>query len=443
MVDSRPFIFLSYAHAPTMGGDGQQEPDPDFWVHRFFSDLCQLILQFSHLGTPPEVGFMDRQLRPGEPWSAALSDALARCRVSVPLYAPRYFRSVNCGQEWQAFAHRPVYPRSRDGKWSSGIVPVLWIPQDQDSLPRCASQLQYKNADFGWEYATEGMFALSKFGYFHDAYEFALLRLARQIVSVAKGTMIPVDEEPQSYPSLPSAFETADQRQRLRISVLAGDRSRPPPGRSDVCYGPTPRDWQPYEPGPQEGRSLAEHAARLAEQLDFQPTIHVFDDELDTVLGSSPTAPEVLLFDRWALLNPVKRRLAKKFDQVNPSWVSMLRPWCENDPQRDEGDQRLKLLEADTFASRRRGIGKPSFHGVHINLPTIHAFSKELPRAVTRAVHAFESLNPAVPLPVDPGPVPTRPSLRRARPGARPGKSVSLPLITAVPLAPHGEAGDD
>jgi FxsC-like protein len=284
------------------------------------------------------------------------------------------------------------------------------------------------------------MFALSKFGYFHDVYEFALLRLARQIVSVAEGTMIPVDEEPQAYPSLPSAFETADQRQRLRISVLAGDRNCSPTGRSDACYGQSPRDWQPYEPGPQEGRSLAEHAARLAEQLVFQPTIHVFADEPDAVLGSAPAAPEVLLFDRWALLDPAKRRLAKKFDQVNPSWVSMLQPWCENDPQREEGDQRLQLLEADTFASRRRGIGKPSFHGVHVNLPTIHAFSKELPRAVTRAVHAFEALNPALMPPTDRGPGPARPSLRGARPGAGPRESVSSPLIAAVPRPPLREA---
>ncbi|MBC3842855.1 hypothetical protein GXW82_29795 [Streptacidiphilus sp. 4-A2] len=49
---------------------------------------------------------MDRGMHLGEGWVGRLSDALASCRVFVPLYSPRYFRSEPCGQEWRGFASR-------------------------------------------------------------------------------------------------------------------------------------------------------------------------------------------------------------------------------------------------------------------------------------------------------------------------------------------------
>ncbi|WP_052069514.1 TIR-like protein FxsC [Streptacidiphilus albus] len=410
--EDRPYFFLSYAHTPVYGAAG--EPDPDIWVDKFFNDLRRLIVHFGDLPSTPEIGFMDRQMRPGEPWPDVLSDALARCRVFVPLYSPRYFRSVNCGQEWYAFERRPVYLRKADANLTSGVVPVLWIPQDVDSLPEVASRLQYKHPGLGRGYADEGLFALLKFGYLHEAYEMALYGIAKRIVEVAKQAMIPIDTEQQDYPSLPSAFETQDKGRELRISVLAADRSVPLPGRSDgSCYGDRPVDWQPYRPGPDEGRTLAEHAARVARQLDFQPSIHAFEDTAEELLAAvEPKAPELLLFDRWALLNPEKQRLAREFDRVNPPWVSVMEPWCENDPDRATGEVELRGLQADTFRSSRRGL-KPSFHST-TELPTLRSFSEELPRAAQRAMHAYEEhRRPRSPAKSGSS---SRPSLRDARP---------------------------
>ena len=459
----RPYIFLSYAHAhdplpePMGGDDSRPKLHPDHLVHRFFSDLCSLITELNDtsVNVPPGVGFMDRHLRPGVRWTDELSEALAYCRVFVPLYSPRYFRSVNCGQEWQAFSRRQVFSSRPDGKRTSAVVPVLWVPQDAGSLPKCATRLQYKHVEFGPAYAQEGMFSLARFGYLRDAYDYALNRIAREIVAAAAETRVAVDRHHAVYSSLPSAFETADTGPRLRISVLAGDRRSAPPGRSDTCYGETPPEWQPYDPGPEDGLSLAEHAARIAADLDFQPSIHVFDEEADTVLnGSVPEAPELLLFDRWSLLNPVKRDLARKFDRVNPGWVSMLRPWCRNDPQRDQGEQLLRELEAETFASRRRGVSKPSFDDIHLHLPTIDTFSEVVPRAAIRAWYAYQSHGrTAVPevssgaTAVDPSAAATRdrsvsskPNLSAARSRPRTG-SPGLPPMP-VPPAPGAPASE-
>lgn len=455
----RPYIFLSYAHAHApvpapMGVDGgRPKPHPDHLVHRFFDDLCALIAEFNQLkvAIPPGVGFMDKDLRPGAHWSEELSEALACCRVFVPLYSPRYFRSVNCGQEWQAFSRRAVFPTTLDGRRTSAIVPVLWVPQDPDALPQCATRLQYKHVEFGPAYEQEGMFSLARFGYLHDAYDYALRTLAHEIIAVAAETMVPVDHNHGAYSSLASAFGRADGGPKLRISVLAGDRRNVFPGRSDSpCYGETPYEWQPYDPGPEGGLTLAEHAARMAAELDFEPSIHVFDEEADVVLnGSVPIAPELLLFDRWTLLDPGKRDLARKFDQANPGWVSMMRPWCRNDPQREQGEAMLLNLETQTFASLRRGASKPTFDDIHVHLPTVADFSEVLPKAAMRAWLGYQAHGRAVPVgspaPVDDAvpPVPSlgasssKPDLSAARSPARTTGAPPVPPSPGLPGPPN------
>jgi FxsC-like protein len=446
IASERPYIFLSYAHAHAplprpLGGDGgMPKPHPDHLVHRFFDDLCTLIAELNHVkvNIPPSVGFMDKDLRPGAHWSDELSEALAYCRVFVPLYAPRYFRSVNCGQEWQAFSRRTVFPTRPEGKRTSAVVPVLWVPQDAGTLPKCATRLQYKHVEFGPAYEQEGMYSLARFGYLHDAYDYALRTLAKEIIAVAAETRVAIDHSHGAYSSLASAFETADTGPRLRISVLTGDRRNVLPGRSgSSCYGETPHEWQPYDPGPAGGLTLAEHAARMAAELDFEPSIHVFDEEADTVLnGSAPIAPELLLFDRWTLLDPEKRDLARKFDRANPGWVSMLRPWCRNDPQRDEGEALLRDLETQTFASLRRGASKPSFDDIHVYLPTVAEFSEVLPKAAMRAWYGYQTRGRAVPVglpgpgPGDPHAVPASNRSSSAKPDLSAARS---PTTTAGP----------
>jgi FxsC-like protein len=412
----RPYFFLSYAHTPVSNALGGG--DPNLWVDRLFKDLCRIILEITDLpsGVPP--GFMDRGMHLGEGWPDRLSEALAHCRVFVPLYSPRYFRSLNCGQEWQAFTSRPVYQRQSNGGHASGVVPVLWVTMLEESLPQTVRRLQFNHSDFGHHYVTEGLFALMKLGYFRDEYELAVYRLAQRIVQVAAQTMIPVDEVRRDYQGLASAFEDTVPSRPLRISVLAADLATRPPGRSEECYGEDPLDWQPYRPGP--GRSLAEHAARVARQLDFHPSIHRFEDEAkDLLRGVEPTAPGLLLLDRWALHDAERRRLAHEFDQLNPAWVSLIEPWCQNDPERERGEGEFGPVVAEIFRSKRREA-KPSLRAGLEGLPTIESFSAELPKAAQRAMHGFEDRRKpqAAPRTASSGRSTGRPSLRDPVPGS-------------------------
>ena len=92
--DAGPFFFLSYAHSPKGEPGGQ---DPDLWIAQLYDALCDHIGQLTDLPPGSKPGFMDRELQQGQEWPWRLSNALATCRVFVPLYSKRYFKSEHCG----------------------------------------------------------------------------------------------------------------------------------------------------------------------------------------------------------------------------------------------------------------------------------------------------------------------------------------------------------
>src|SRR5215470_12163223 len=132
-----PYFFLSYARTPKH--DPNARNDPDEWVYRLYSDLCTDILALTSCG-PESAGFMDRETRPGTVWPDRLAEALATCRVFVPLYSPRYFEREHCGREWFAFTRRMLTQRARDERAVEAIVPALWVPVDHDQLPDVAKR---------------------------------------------------------------------------------------------------------------------------------------------------------------------------------------------------------------------------------------------------------------------------------------------------------------
>ncbi|MFK8908249.1 TIR-like protein FxsC, partial [Streptomyces sp. YS-3] len=124
--EPRPYFFLSYAHTPK---NDPRDKDPDLWVRRFFRDLSAHVMQLTALPAGVPAGFMDQHVRPGEDWQEQITEALALCRVFVPLYSPRYFLSEQCGREWFAFAGREALHQSRSEHHAPpAIVPALWLP---------------------------------------------------------------------------------------------------------------------------------------------------------------------------------------------------------------------------------------------------------------------------------------------------------------------------
>lgn len=226
---------------------------------------------------------MAQRMQSAETWDERLSEALAYCKVFVPLYSPRYFLSRQCGREWSVFSSRVSRHQSAvDTITVSGIVPALWVPVPFQQLPAPAEQLQFNHADFGEEYADEGLHGLIKLSYFRDAYERAVYGLAKRIVSVAEQTQLAVGDPYQDYREVPAAFgEPSGPSRGYEVSpgfrrdrALPGERSRSGPAPFGVSSAegtvpPTPVMESGHPPG-SAGASdgdVIQRIAKVAAQL--------------------------------------------------------------------------------------------------------------------------------------------------------------------------------
>ncbi|NBM18267.1 TIR-like protein FxsC, partial [Streptomyces sp. GC420] len=388
----KPYFFLSYAHTPR---NDPSDPDPDMWVARLYRDLCEHILQMTTLPAGVKAGFMDQGMNVGDGWPESLSEALANCSVFVPLYSPRYFRSPQCGKEWYAFSQRAVYHRAVNDSRLSGIVPALWVPMPPNALPAPAERLQFNHSEFGEDYAAEGFYGLIKLSYLRQEYERAVYRLAQRIVRVVEETRIARGRH-LDYHHIPSAFGPPGASRSLRVTVLACSRSEElPEGRGPDCYGPSPRDWNPYHP--HSTRPLADHAADLARNLDYRVSVGLFEEDAENLLDSGPpTAPGLLLLDRWALGSAHRLEMLTRFGAKPRPWMSVMVPWNRADPESNGQERKLSSL-ADQALTPGPAEPPGSRWFVHDNITSLEAFGDELPHAVSRAAKHYAAHAPAYP----------------------------------------------
>ncbi|MFB7945313.1 TIR-like protein FxsC [Kitasatospora phosalacinea] len=383
---SRPYFFLSYAHTPRI--DTRGAADPNMWVAKLYQDLCEAILQITDAPPGQPVGFMDRSMHQGQKWAERLSHELATCRVFVPLYSPRYFRSEACGREWHLFTRRPVYQRRPTAERMTGIVPALWVSTEHLRLPRVAGELQFNHDSFGAEYAAEGLYALMKLTSFTSQYHTAVWRLARRIVDVAEQTVIPIGQE-LDFESQPSAFESPDPADQVHILVFSYRERELPPQRSAFWYGEQRTDWQPYRSA--SSRPLAQDAADIARSMGFQPTVREFEEVAEQLLaGERPERPCVLLVDRWAFLDGRRAEALRRLDRRNLGPVAVIEPWNREDQQSRDHERMLDELGDDLLSVSRSTLNKPSLQPRSTAPGSIEEFRGELERAVMRACTAHE-----------------------------------------------------
>ena len=201
--DGRPYFFLSYPHTPKFVD--RDDADPDLWAVKLYKDLCDHLFQISSLPVHGSIGFMDRDLRPGNEWAVEVANALAACRVFVPLYSPRYFSSEHCGREWCAYTRRAVGQPDRRTQRAPGIIPALWVPVRPERLPEPARTIHYLAGEYNGAYASHGLYRLMRMSRYKDEYEEAVAALARQICEVAESSPVPPGPV-ADYGSLVNAF---------------------------------------------------------------------------------------------------------------------------------------------------------------------------------------------------------------------------------------------
>jgi FxsC-like protein len=370
-----PVFFLSYARTPV---SGEGIPDPDKLVFEFYAELNRQVAQRTGTAAPADVGFVERLEDPPE----RLYDALARCRVFVPLCSPRYFASEICGRQWSAFARRPgTVPGA-----PPAIVPVLWTPVPAAAQPQAAISLPTAltalpagvgGPDVQERYEAEGIYGLMVLEEDDLVWRSAIARLAERIAATARTA--PASEVPPSaadrMDSVPDAFAVPPPSPRLGIAVLAPTRHRLPAGRAADCYGPSPLAWRPYVGTTARG-PLADRMREMARNLGFTAVTRSFDEAADELLDTAePEGPWVLVVDPWALDDPDTRALLRRFDERDRPWATVLAPLDPEDPQTAESEDRLRQRLQESMPrrfARSRVLHRTALTGI----PTAEAFGR-------------------------------------------------------------------
>jgi FxsC-like protein len=401
-----PYFFLSYAHTPRH--DSGDSGDPDVWVAKLFNDLSGHIMQLTDLPRGANPGFMERRLRSGDHWPSELVQALATCRVFVPLYSRRYFTSQHCGQEWYYFTRRALNHAARVTGPVETIIPAVWVPVDTLRLPAAARSIQ---VNYGSEaYEVNGFYGLIKLSRFKDAYDEAVYSLAQQIVQAAERSLVQ-EGMVTEYDSLESAFGEEGRGmsgdQRLRITIVAPQRDGLPDGRLDASpYGQTARDWNPYN-SDSVRRPIADHAAALARGLGYRVEVgDLYQHEAELVTSGPPSGPQILIIDPWALMLPRCQQLLQQLDALDTPWVQAVIPWNRDGETVVAQDQLRVALDA-TIAHKLAEVRVTSWLAGH-GVPTLDEFSVVLPRLILTAVKQYLRHAQAYP---PAGPVIERPRL--------------------------------
>jgi FxsC-like protein len=408
-----PYFLLSYPHTP-YNGQGSDR-DPDFWVSRFFEDLCRRLEELGAVPPRARIGVLDRDLWVADDWRTGLPEALATCRALVPLCSPRYFHSLHCGKEWSAFTDQGAGQAGPSAV--PAIVPAMWSPMKPESLPAAARSVSVEYWGLA-SYAAFGLEGIIKLSRYRADYDEAVRRLARRIVAVAAVPTAPrrlVDYDSLSSPFVPGLGSMPGDR-RLRITVVAPCKDDLPPGRGELHYGSTACDWNPYLSVSAE--SIGDYAANLARSMGFRPYVgDLRAHGADLLNGGPPAGPEVMIVDPWAVTRPECQGLLVRFNLPDKPWVQVVIPWNPGDGEVAAAEDRLRA--ALDFALRRKlERGRVTSAMAVDGVPTLDDFGTVLPWLIRAAekqyfkyAQVFPPTGPAVGKPMLQGTAPAPSSL--------------------------------
>lgn len=374
-----PYFFFSYhrsAYRPT------DNADPDVWFKRLFNALC---IDVAHVTGTSNPGFMDTEMPLARNWPKALAEALACCRVFVPVLGPGYFTSEFCGKEWTAFTERARMHAGPDNLHAA-MVPLLWTKFRLEELPPQVATLNLIPPGFPPLYR-EGFFALMKVNRFRTAYRESVLRMAEAIKETAEQTKLapcaPMDLD--ATPNVFTEHQAAEATHQVRIIVAA---HHPAPGRSAYFYGRTMLEWTPFRGSAYRGAADSEPIVRHAASVIAELGHHAMIETVDAVEPTAGQPPAILLLDPWAAGVPEIRAKLRAID-IDP--VHVVVPWNDED---EETVRETSRLRDDLRAAMPNSL---SLNGSAPRVPTLETFRALLPKAVNEAIATHFRTAPAYP----------------------------------------------
>ncbi|MER7270389.1 TIR-like protein FxsC [Micromonospora carbonacea] len=416
-----PFLFfLSYCGDDGRGG----------LVDEFHADLCDEIRRRT---TEPEnsIGFQYTDMAEGTLWRPWVSDALGTCRVFVPLYSPRYFRTRFCGQEWGIFAERQRRYEQQQGHAPELIVPVLWenvfAQGARAAVPSFATDIWTRNGAYTEAYRTSGLRKLVKLktrysGEYHDVID----RLAGVIIDAAETHELPASSEQIDFVTAPDVFQStggdlaesvvpaphagaADSGgpRHVHLVVAAPTADEAAREREDVaCYGKRSEDWMPYRP--ESPKPVVRYAMAVADEQDLTPHPVGVHDGLPALLDEAESAGElvVLLVDAWATRIPAYVEALRPYDNNFYGNCAVLVPWNPLDEETAAASRTLSDSLLKLFYKNAR-VPHPTFRNA---LHTVEDFVHAL-RDVLIRTQSFVFEQHPVPEAANVGPFVARPQL--------------------------------
>jgi FxsC-like protein len=340
-IQDLPYFLMSYPHTERNGEVSWRESDE--WVIKFYMDLSRNVEELAAVPRGTRVGVLDRDRRVEDDWGEGLPEALALCRVLVPLYSHRYFESDACGREWSSFVGR-LAGQSSQVTQAPAIVPVMWMPVAPGSVPPAARAvpIEYGGLD---SYAQLGLASIMKLTRYRTDYGTVVRQVAQRVLATAR--RFPAGPWPVAdFGSLPNPFAPAATPQsgapRLLITVVASHLADLPAGRGGEYYGMAPWDWAPYRPA--SDTPIAEYTANFARSLGCRPYVSGLQERADSLLiDGSAAHPELLIIDPWAVTSSECQRLLARFNLADKPWIRVVIPWNPADGETAAAEKRHRL----------------------------------------------------------------------------------------------------
>jgi FxsC-like protein len=389
-----PYFLISCPHTEHNGRRSEREPD--YWVIKFYDDLCRHVEELAAVPAGTRVGILDRACWVEDDWVAGLPAALASCRVLVPIYSPRYFQSETCGKEWQAFADWSASQRAAVTQ-APAIVPVMWVPMSSGSLHQAARTvpIEYFGVD---SYASRGLDGIIKRSSYRADYDNVVRGVAQRVIATAERS--PAVQWPEvDFDSLPNPFAHAGAPEsgapRLLITVVAPQWDDLPPGRDEQFYGKASWDWTPYRPTSRQ--AIAQFTANFARGLGYRPYVCDLQEREDDLLAYGRAAhPELLIIDPWAVMRPECHRLLVRFNLADKPWVHVVIPWNPADDETTAAENQLRLA-LNSALGRKLELGRVT-SGIAVGgVPSIAEFGAVLPLLIRTVGNRYLAHAPAFP----------------------------------------------
>jgi FxsC-like protein len=407
-----PFFFLSYAR-----NDAQ---DP--YLKKFFTELATEVAV--RLGIDAaEAGFLDTNLPPGSLWAEATSQALATCKIFIPVYSPSFFQSGYCGKEWSCFSQR----LAAAGASTELILPVWWLPVEPN-LPDCASAIQDPRGEFGDAFREFGLQHVRRLRRNQDDYRTYLATLAGQAIAAARRHELGDGEVPDLLQA-PDVFRASadvakpaavDALRRMgggpkwvRFIVVAGNRAQMLRHRTHLeYYGDKWDAWRPYHPLYED--LIGVHAQRLAGEQRLLSSLHGIDRQVVQLVRTAEQQREivVLILDSWAAKIDSYSALLEQYDLEQFDNAAIVVPTSVSD---EETAAHLDQLRAELFKRMRRSMR-----------------NVQLFREDTSDAAAFDAVLRQVIVEVRRRIVEDNPPARRA--GSPTEPAVPMPVISGTPI---------